>query len=145
MRALLALTVLVAAAPAVDAVALLESSPGRALVQVDGDALVHGDGEARVAPAGVPMGAWARADALPLGRGSCERGLCGLVVVEVRGGDAVVVEGTSGVLVKAVPGEIAPAAEPAGPAFIPVPGPERAVPAGPLAALAAFALAACRR
>lgn len=147
MRAALVLLLLATAAPIAGAVALLESGPGRAVVQVDGNATIHGDGEVRFAPPGATLGPWLPAQGLALGAGGCERGLCGLVVVEVRGAEAVVVEATSGVLIAPAPeaGATEAAVAPASAPFVPVPQAQRPAPAGLLVALAAVALAAVRR
>lgn len=149
MRLALVLLVATLVAPGASAVALLESSPGRALVQVAGNATLVGPGEARAAPVGEPLGPWLPARSLPLGPGGCERGLCGLVVIEVRGGEAMVIEGTSGVLVSSAPASVEATAIPSeGSApFVPVPEAEALRPA-PLAwavVVAAFALATLRR
>lgn len=111
---------------------------------MEGDATAHGDGEVRFAPPGVALGAWRSAAGASLGPGGCERGLCGLVVVESRGAETVVLEGTSGVLLRPAPGT--GSADAGAPAALPVPWPvpedEKPSPLALVATLAALALAA---
>ena len=111
IRALLALAAL-SLAPAACAAALLEDEPGRAVVQAGPGArlVAEAGAEVRFAPPGEVLGNWSATppEGVPLGEGGCENGLCGLHVVEVRAGEARVVEGRAGVLLR--PAEAAAAA-----------------------------------
>lgn len=136
--------VVLVGAPAASAAALLEAAPGRALVAVGGDARLVAAPEvrARVGAVGEAWSRWAPADGIPLGPGGCEAGLCGLVRVEVRGGEAFVVEGRTGVLVPAPEEVVRAAASPdaAVPPSAPRPVPSPS-PSLPLALALALALA----